>query len=46
MVAAIYGMNFRFMPELTWTMGLPGVMAVMVVVCLVLYFQFRNRNWL
>jgi magnesium transporter len=46
MVAAIYGMNFRFMPELTWTWGYPGVMAVMVVVCLVLYFQFRNRNWL
>lgn len=46
MVAAIYGMNFRFMPELNWTWGYPGVMAVMVVVCLVLYFQFRNRNWL
>ncbi|OBF07122.1 magnesium/cobalt transporter CorA [Mycobacterium sp. 852002-10029_SCH5224772] len=46
MVAAIYGMNFRFMPELSWTWGYPGIMAVMVVVCLVLYFQFRNRNWL
>lgn len=46
MVAAIYGMNFHFMPELNWSWGYPGVMAAMVVVCLVLYFQFRNRNWL
>ncbi|OBJ04580.1 magnesium and cobalt transport protein CorA [Mycobacterium alsense] len=46
MVAAIYGMNFHFMPELNWTWGYPAVMAVMAVVCLVLYFQFRNRDWL
>ncbi len=46
MVAAIYGMNFHFMPELNWTWGYPGVMAAMTVVCLVLYFQFRRNNWL
>lgn len=46
MVAAIYGMNFRFMPELSWTWGYPVIMVVMVAACLVLYFQFRNRNWL
>lgn len=46
MIAAIYGMNFHFMPELNWTWGYPAVMAGMAVVCLVLYFQFRNRNWL
>ncbi|OBH01403.1 magnesium and cobalt transport protein CorA [Mycobacterium sp. E2699] len=46
MVAAIYGMNFHFMPELNWTWGYPGIMALMVVVCLVLYFQFRRNNWL
>ena len=27
MVAAIYGMNFHFMPELNWTWGYPGIMA-------------------
>lgn len=46
MVAAIYGMNFHFMPELDWTWGYPGVMAAMTVACLVLYFQFRRNNWL
>jgi len=46
MVAAIYGMNFHFMPELNWVWSYPVVMALMAVACLILYFQFRNRNWL
>jgi len=46
MVAAIYGMNFHFMPELNWPWSYPVVMAGMAVVCLILYWQFRNRNWL
>ncbi len=46
MVAAIYGMNFHFMPELNWTWGYPGIMAAMTLVCLFLYFQFRRNNWL
>jgi magnesium transporter len=46
MVAAIYGMNFHFMPELNWTWSYPAVMALMTVACLILYFQFRKRNWL
>ncbi|MCV7030563.1 magnesium/cobalt transporter CorA [Mycobacterium sherrisii] len=46
MVAAIYGMNFHFMPELDWTWGYPGVMGLMTLACLVLYFQFRRNNWL
>lgn len=46
MVAAIYGMNFHFMPELDWTWGYPGVMGLMTLACLILYFQFRRNNWL
>lgn len=46
MVAAIYGMNFHFMPELNWTWGYPGIMAAMTLACLALYFQFRRNNWL
>ena len=46
MVAAIYGMNFHFMPELDWTWGYPGIMALMSMFCLLLYFQFRRNNWL
>jgi magnesium transporter len=46
MVAAIYGMNFKVMPELNWTWGYPGVMAAMGVSCAYLYFRFRKQNWL
>ena len=46
MVAAIYGMNFHFMPELNWTWGYPAIMAFMAVSCVGLYFQFRRNNWL
>ena len=42
MVAGIYGMNFDFMPELNWTWGYPTVMTVMVLICVFLYFSFRN----
>jgi magnesium transporter len=46
MIAGIYGMNFRFMPELDEKWGYPAVVGGMVVVCLVLYRSFRRRNWL
>jgi magnesium transporter len=46
MIAGIYGMNFQFMPELQIHWAYPTVLGVMVIVCLVLYFQFRKQNWL
>jgi magnesium transporter len=46
MVAGIYGMNFEHMPELEWTYGYPAVMAVVVAVCVVLYWRFRRSGWL
>ena len=46
MVAGIYGMNFEHMPELRWKLGYPLVLAVIVVVCLLLYRSFRRAGWL
>ncbi|GAB2642702.1 magnesium and cobalt transport protein CorA [Nocardia goodfellowii] len=46
MVAGIYGMNFDFMPELHQPWGYPVVWSVIVGGCLVLYVNFRRRNWL
>jgi magnesium transporter len=46
MVAAIYGMNFEHMPELEWTFGYPLVLAVMVVICFLLYRWFKKVGWL
>jgi magnesium transporter len=45
-IAAIYGMNFKHMPELGWTLGYPGVVALMLVVCTGLYWRFRRAGWL
>jgi magnesium transporter len=46
MIAGIYGMNFDYMPELSWTFGYPLVLGVMAVACLVLYRAFRRNGWL
>ena len=46
MIAGIYGMNFPYMPALHWKWGYPVVLAIMVGVCLILYRNFRRRNWL
>jgi magnesium transporter len=45
-VAAVYGMNFKNMPELHWRLGYPGVMVLIVCICLVLYWRFRRSGWL
>lgn len=46
MIAGVYGMNFRFMPELDWPWGYPAVMLVMVAACLFLYRRFKRAGWL
>ena len=46
MIAAIYGMNFDHMPELDWPAGYPLVVAVMAVICAVLYRYFKRVGWL
>ena len=45
-LAGLYGMNFKYMPELEWHWGYPGVLAIMLsATCFMLYF-FRKRKWL
>ena len=46
LIAGIYGMNFEHMPELGWLLGYPFALGLMVTASLVLYFQFRRRDWL
>jgi len=46
MVAGIYGMNFRHMPELDWVWGYPAAIAVMVGIDVWLYFNFKKVKWL
>lgn len=46
MVAGIYGMNFKAMPELEWAFGYPMAMGIMLVVCGLLYLNFKRMDWL
>jgi magnesium transporter len=46
LLAGVYGMNFRHMPELDWRYAYPVVLAVMAIICLVLYRGFRRSGWL
>jgi magnesium transporter len=46
LLAGIYGMNFRHLPELGWRFGYPVVLAVMAAICLGLYRGFRRSGWL
>ena len=46
MVAGIYGMNFKHMPELNWALGYPMALAAMVVMDIYLYYHFRKVKWL
>jgi magnesium transporter len=46
LIASIYGMNFKYMPELDWTMGYPYVLALMLSSALGPMWYFRKRGWL
>jgi magnesium transporter len=46
MVAGVYGMNFKFMPELEWRYSYPVVMVGMAAVCVYLYYRFKRSGWL
>jgi magnesium transporter len=45
-VAGIYGMNFRHMPELDWTLGYPLALAGMAIIDGWLFWRFRKAKWL
>ena len=45
-IAGIYGMNFENMPELAWQFGYPVVVGMIVVICVLLYRNFKRREWL
>jgi magnesium transporter len=45
-VAGIYGMNFRYMPELEWRWGYFMVWGVMLVIAVLLLSFFKKRKWL
>ncbi|MBN1554876.1 MAG: magnesium/cobalt transporter CorA [Phycisphaerae bacterium] len=45
-LAGIYGMNFKYMPELDWPWAYPALLGVMLVVAVVMLMFFRRKKWL
>ena len=46
LVASVYGMNFRFMPELEWTYGYPFAIGLMVLSAVLPWLYFKRKGWL
>ena len=46
LIAGVYGMNFRHMPELDWKVGYPLALGMMAVASTALYFVFKRNDWL
>ena len=46
LIASIYGMNFKSMPELSWELGYPFAIAVMVASVAAPFIYFARKGWL
>ncbi len=45
-VAGVYGMNFKYMPELDWRLAYPVIWVVMIVITIIMIIYFRRKKWL
>lgn len=45
-LTGVYGMNFKYMPELGWPLGYPLVLSVMFLVGILMVVYFKKRKWL
>jgi len=46
LIASIYGMNFKHMPELEHRFGYPAVILIMTIITVIMLIYFRRRKWL
>jgi magnesium transporter len=46
LIAGVYGMNFKFMPELDSPFGYPLALGGMLGACAYLYYRFKRSGWL
>jgi magnesium transporter len=46
LIAGVYGMNFKHMPELEWQFGYPLAIGVMLAIDTYLFYLFRKAGWL
>jgi magnesium transporter len=45
-IVGVYGMNFKYMPELEQQWGYPAVWVMMIVISVAMYFFFKRRHWI
>ncbi len=45
-IAGVYGMNFHFMPELSWKYGYPFALGTMAVIATTILIWFKKKRWL
>lgn len=45
-IAGVYGMNFKFMPELEWRWGYPLILLIMITIGILILFYFKRKKWL
>jgi len=45
-IAGVYGMNFKYMPELEWRWGYPVVLSMMIIIGILMGVYFKRRKWL
>lgn len=46
MIAGIFGMNFKYMPELSWRFGYPLSLVIMLASAVGPYLYFKKRGWI
>ena len=46
LIASVYGMNFKFMPELTWHYGYPLAIILMLLTVIFTAIYFKRKKWL
>jgi magnesium transporter len=46
LIASVYGMNFKILPELNWEWGYPFAVALMIGSAIAPFWYFRKRGWL
>ncbi len=45
-LAGLYGMNFKYMPELSWPWGYPLALFIMLAIAVSMLIYFKNKKWL
>lgn len=45
-ITGVYGMNFRYMPELFWPVGYYIIIGIMITVAVLMFWYFRKKKWM